>query len=204
MTIQEILAAQNRAANLCKKDRAVPYSKQTPAKKASSVQDILAAQRGACAHKATTAPARPAATSSSVADIIEKQKATAAAQKGSVYLNASQKEIIEDVKKRYNAFLEKLDRELDGQTLMMPRPGENVAVEEKAPAAEKEPEQGVFVPAMPAGPTDVALEPVSPESPVNGISVGDEMGGQVAVTVHPRRRRKMRLGNGVPEGAQVR
>ena len=193
MTIQEILAAQNRAANLCRKGKPAAYSKPV-AKPTDSVPDILAAQRNACARKAAPTQVPVKEISAGVASIIEKQCAAVAAQKGEAALSKSQKEIIDDVKKRYNKFLKKLDKELEGQELRMPQPVDIVKPVE--PVAEPETEQAgkVFVPNFPAGP-EVAVEPVAPGSPVNGISVGDEMGGQVAIGTRSRRRRKMRLGN---------
>lgn len=179
MTIQEILAAQQRAANATRK--AVPAR---PAVKpaGNSVADILAAQRKAseAARKVIAVQGAKPAQNNSVAEIIARQRATAAAQKAatagiSPVLSGEQKAIIGSIKERYHAFLAKLDQELAGQELFM-----------TPPAAEQAPAEPIFAPNVPAN-----AEVVVDANPVaNGISVGSEMGGQVTVSTRPKRQRK--------------
>jgi hypothetical protein len=40
---------------------------------------------------------------------------------------------------------------------------------------------------------EVVIEPQVAPSDVNGISVGEEMGGQVAVSTRPKRRRRVKI-----------
>jgi len=188
MTIQEILAAQQRASNATRK--AVPAR---PAVKpaGNSVADILAAQRKAseAARKVIAVRGAKPAQNNSVAEIIARQRATAAAQKAatagiSPVLSGEQKAIIESIKERYHAFLAKLDQELSGQELFM-----------APPAAEQAPAEPIFAPNVPAN-----AEVVVDANPVaNGISVGSEMGGQVTVSTRPKRQRKPKAAVKEPE-----
>ena len=192
MTIQEILAAQQRASNATRK--AVPAR---PAVKpaGNSVADILAAQRKAseAARKVIAVQGAKPAQNNSVAEIIARQRATAAAQKAatagiSPALSGEQKAIIESIKERYHAFLAKLDQELAGQELFM------------APhAAEQAPAEPIFAPNVPAN-----AEVVVDANPVaNGISVGSEMGGQVTVSTRPKRQRKQKTAAKEPEQVEA-
>ncbi len=191
MTIQEILAAQQRASNATRK--AVPAR---PAVKpaGNSVADILAAQRKAseAARKVIAVQGAKPAQNNSVAEIIARQRATAAAQKAatagiSPVLSGEQKAIIESIKERYHAFLAKLDQELAGQELFM-----------TPPAAEQAPTEPIFAPNVPANAEVV----VDTNPAVNGISVGSEMGGQVTVSTRPKRQRKQKAVAKEPEPAE--
>lgn len=192
MTIQEILAAQQRASNATRK--AVPAR---PAVKpaGNSVADILAAQRKAseAARKVIAVRGAKPAQNNSVAEIIARQRATAAAQKAatagiSPVLSGEQKAIIESIKERYHAFLAKLDQELAGQELFM-----------TPPAAEQAPAEPIFAPNVPAD-AEVVVE----ANPVaNGISVGSEMGGQVTVSTRPKRQRKQKAVAKEPEPVEA-
>ena len=192
MTIQEILAAQQRASNATRK--AVPAR---PAVKpaGNSVADILAAQRKAseAARKVIAVQGAKPAQNNSVAEIIARQRATAAAQKAatagiSPVLSGEQKAIIESIKERYQTFLAKLDQELAGQELFM-----------APPAAEQAPAEPIFAPNVPAN-AEVVVE-TNPA--VNGISVGSEMGGQVTVSTRPKRQRKQKAAAKEPEPAET-
>ena len=192
MTIQEILAAQQRASNATRK--AVPAR---PAVKpaGNSVADILAAQRKAseAARKVIAVQGAKPAQNNSVAEIIARQRATAAAQKAatagiSPVLSGEQKAIIESIKERYQTFLAKLDQELAGQELFM-----------APPAAEQAPAEPIFAPNVPAN-AEVVVE-TNPA--VNGISVGSEMGGQVTVSTRPKRQRKQKAAVKEPEPAET-
>ena len=198
MTIQEILAAQQRASNATRK--AVPAR---PAVKpaGNSVADILAAQRKAseAARKVIAVQGAKPAQNNSVAEIIARQRATAAAQKAatagiSPVLSGEQKAIIESIKERYHAFLAKLDQELAGQELFMAPPAA-----EQAPATEQTPAEPIFAPNVPAN-----AEVVVDANPVaNGISVGSEMGGQVTVSTRPKRQRKPKAVAKEPEQVET-
>ena len=204
MTIQEILAAQQRASNATRK--AVPAR---PAVKpaGNSVADILAAQRKAseAARKVIAVQGAKPAQNNSVAEIIARQRATAAAQKAatagiSPALSGEQKAIIESIKERYHAFLAKLDQELAGQELFMTPPAaEQVPAAEQAPATEQTPAEPIFAPNVPAN-----AEVVVDANPVaNGISVGSEMGGQVTVSTRPKRQRKPKAVAKEPEQVET-
>ena len=191
MTIQEILAAQQRASNATRK--AVPAR---PAVKpaGNSVADILAAQRKAseAARKVIAVQGVKPAQNNSVAEIIARQRATAAAQKAatagiSPVLSGEQKAIIESIKERYQTFLAKLDQELAGQELFM-----------APPAAEQAPAEPIFAPNVPANAEVV----VDANPAANGISVGSEMGGQVTVSTRPKRQRKQKAVVKEPEPAE--
>lgn len=192
MTIQEILAAQQRASNATRK--AVPAR---PAVKpaGNSVADILAAQRKAseAARKVIAIQGAKPAQNNSIAEIIARQRATAAAQKAATaginpVLSGEQKAIIESIKERYHTFLAKLDQELAGQELFM-----------TPPATEQAPAEPIFAPNVPAN-AEVVVE-TNPA--VNGISVGSEMGGQVTVSTRPKRPRKQKAVAKEPEPAET-
>lgn len=138
-----------------------------------SIQQILAAQRAAVAatRKVVTPPPARAEHGNSVAEIVERQRAIVAAQKAASGMNPllsrEQKAIIESVREKYNKFIAKLDAELGGAELFMPKPGEPI-----------------FSPNVP-GNTEVTIETHDGDSAANGISVGDEMGGQVTFSARP-------------------
>lgn len=194
MSIQEILAAQQRAAKAtCKYKAPVvrkPVSKPAP----SSVQDLLKAQQAtANATRKVIVPPFPAAQArtASVAELIERQRITAAAQKAptsgvSPVLSANQKAVIDSIRERYKTFLAKLDKELEGQELFMPPPA-------PAPVEEK-PTEPIFTPNIPAS-ENLVVEAAEAPAGVNGISVGEELGGQVAITARPKRKRKAKVVN---------
>lgn len=194
MSIQEILAAQQRAAKAtCKYKAPVvrkPVSKPAP----TSVQALLKAQQAtANATRKVIVPPSPAAQAktASVAELIERQRITAAAQKAptsgvSPVLSANQKAVIDSIRSRYETFLAKLDKELAGQELFMSPPA-SASVEEK-------PAEPIFAPNVPAS-DGLVIEAAEAPAGVNGISVGEELGGQVAITVHPKRKRKAKAVN---------
>lgn len=200
MSIQEILAAQQRAAKAtCKYKAPVvrkPVSKPAP----TSVQALLKAQQAtANATRKVIVPPSPAAQAktASVAELIERQRITAAAQKAptsgvSPVLSANQKAVIDSIRSRYETFLAKLDKELEGQELFMPQPA-------PAPVEEK-PAEPIFTPNIPAS-ENLVVEAAEAPAGVNGISVGEEMGGQVAITARPKRKRKAKAVNQESEPA---
>lgn len=191
MSIQEILAAQQRAAKATCKYKA-PVVRQPAAKPAhTSVQDLIQAQQAtANTTRKVIVPSSPAtrSNSASVAELIERQRITAAAQKEhrSGALSASQKAVIDSIREEYNAFLANLEKELAGQELFMAPPA-SASVEEK-------PAEPIFAPNVPAS-DDLVVEAAEAPAGVNGISVGEELGGQVAITVHPKRKRKAKAVN---------
>lgn len=163
-----------------------------------SIQEILAAQQRAakatCKYKAPVVTQTKAATqakAASVAELIERQRITAAAQKASrsgvsPVLSANQKAVIDSIRGRYNTFLAKLDKELEGQELFMPPP---------APApVEETPAEPIFTPNVPAS-ENLVVEATEAPAGVNGISVGEELGGQVAITTRLKRKRKAKAVN---------
>lgn len=194
MSIQEILAAQQRAAKAtCKYKASVvrkPVSKPAP----TSVQALLKAQQAtANATRKVIVPPSPAAQAktASVAELIERQRITAAAQKAptsgvSPVLSANQKAVIDSIRDRYKTFLAKLDKELAGQELFMTPPA-------PAPVEEKLAEP-IFTPNVPTS-ENLVVEAAEAPAGVNGISVGEEMGGQVAITARPKRKRKAKAVN---------
>jgi hypothetical protein len=124
-----------------------------------------------------------------VAELIERQRITAAAQKAptsgvSPVLSANQKAVIDSIRDRYKTFLAKLDKELEGQELFMPPPA-------PAPVEEK-PAEPIFTPNVPAS-ENLVVEAAEAPAGVNGISVGEELGGQVAITARPKRKRKAKV-----------
>ena len=195
MSIQEILAAQQRAAKATCKFKA-PVVRKPAAKPAptSSVQAMLKAQQAtANATRKVIVPPSPAAQAktASVAELIERQRITAAAQKAptsgvSPVLSANQKAVIDSIRSRYETFLAKLDKELEGQELFMPQPA-------PAPVEEK-PAEPIFAPNIPSS-ENLVVEAVEAPAGVNGISVGEELGGQVAITSRPKRKRKAKAVN---------
>ncbi len=197
MSIQEILAAQQRATKATCKYKA-PLVRKPAAKPASTpIQDLLKAQQAAAnATRKVIVQPSPAdqAKTASVAELIERQRITAAAQKAptsgvSPVLSANQKAVIDSVRARYNTFLAKLDKELEGQELFMPPP---------APA--QKPAEPIFTPNVPAS-ENLVVEASEAPAAVNGISVGEEMGGQVAISVRPKRKRKAKVVNQESEPA---
>lgn len=200
MSIQEILAAQQRAAKAtCKYKAPVvrkPVSKPAP----TSVQALLREQQATATatHKVIVPPSPAAqAKTASVAELIEQQRIIAAAQKVptsgvSPVLSASQKAVIDSIRSRYETFLAKLDKELDGQELFMPQPA-------PAPVEEK-PAEPIFAPNIPSS-ENLVVEAVEAPAGVNGISVGEELGGQVAITSRPKRKSKAKAVNQESEPA---
>lgn len=157
-----------------------------------SIQEILAAQQRAakatCKYKA---PVVTRAKAASVAELIERQRITAAAQKASrsgvsPVLSANQKAVIDSIRDEYQTFLAKLDKELAGQELFMTPPA-------PAPVEEK-PAEPIFTPNVPAS-ENLVVEATEAPAGVNGISVGEEMGGQVAITTRLKRKRKAKAVN---------
>lgn len=201
MSIQEILAAQQRAAKATCKYKDLPVRK--PASKPvapNSVQDLIKAQQAAVnATRKVIVPQSPdtRARAASVAELVERQRITVAAQKAatsglSPVLSADQKAVIDSIRERYKTFLAKLDKELEGQELFMAPPA-------LAPVEEK-PSEPIFTPNVPTS-EDLVVEAVEAPAGVNGISVGDELGGQVAVAVRPKRKRKAKSVNQESEPA---
>lgn len=198
MSIQDILKAQQRAVSATRKVKPAPFRKPEPNVGNRTVQDLVKAQQTAASVTrkspvATTAEPEP---KSNVAEIIERQRAIVAAQKAatsgiSPALSSSQKAVVDAVREQYKKFLAKLDEELAGQELRMtPPPAPKAPVDEKPePAPEPEP---IFTPNVP-GNMEVVIEPQVGPSGVNGISVGEEMGGQVAVSTRPKRKRRIKL-----------
>lgn len=194
MSIQEILAAQQRAAKATCKYKAPaernPVFKPAP----TSVQALLREQQATTnATRKVIVPPSPVAQAktASVAELIERQRITAAAQKASrsglsPVLSANQKAVIDSIREEYNTFLAKLDKELAGQELFMTPPA-------PAPVEEK-PAEPIFTPNVPAS-EDLVVEAAEAPAGVNGISVGEELGGQVAITVRPKRKRKAKAVN---------
>lgn len=70
-----------------------------------------------------------------------------------------------------------------------------------APApVEEKPAEPIFTPNVPAS-ENLVVEAAEAPAGVNGISVGEEMGGQVAITVRPKRKRKAKAVNQESEPA---
>lgn len=185
MSIQDILKAQQRAASA----KPAPYRKPEPNAGNRTVQDLLKAQQTAASatRKTPVATAVKSEPNSNVAELIERQRVIAAAQKAatsgiSPVLSSNQKAVVDAVREQYKKFLTKLDKELAEQELRMTPP----PAPAPAPAPEPEP---IFTPNVP-GNMEVVMEPQVAPSDVNGISVGEEMGGQVAVTARPKRKRR--------------
>ena len=198
MSIQDILKAQQRAASATRKFKPAPYRKPEPNAGNRTVQDLLKAQQTAASatRKTPVATAVKSEPNSNVAELIERQRVIAAAQKAatsgiSPVLSSNQKAVVDAVREQYKKFLTKLDKELAEQELRMtPPPAPNAPVEEKpTPVPEPEP---IFTPNVP-GNMEVVIEPQVGPSDVNGISVGEEMGGQVAVSTRPKRRRRTKI-----------
>lgn len=187
MSIKDILAAQQRATNATRKYNPPPPMRKLATKpNTQTVRDVLSAQQMAAnaTRKPTVAPAPNPVQSKTIAEIIEKQRVTAAAQKSATsginpVLSSNQKAVIDDIRARYNKFIEKLGQELAGQELFMTPPPE------QAPKKE----EPIFTPNVPEN-AEVVIEAQEVPAAVNGISVGEEMGGQVSVAVRPKRKRK--------------
>ena len=200
MSIQEILAAQQRAAKATCKYKALPVRKPVAKQAPNSAQDLIKAQQATVnATRKVIVPPSPdtRARAASVAELVERQRITAAAQKAptsgvSPVLSANQKAVIDSIRERYKTFLAKLDKELGGQELFMPPPA-------PAPVEEK-PAEPIFTPNILTSET-LVVEAAEAPAGVNGISVGEEMGGQVAITVRPKRKRKAKAVNQESEPA---
>ena len=200
MSIQEILAAQQRAAKATCKYKALPVRKPVAKQAPNSAQDLIKAQQATVnATRKVIVPPSPdtRARAASVAELVERQRITAAAQKAptsgvSPVLSANQKAVIDSIRERYKTFLAKLDKELAGQELFMPPPA-------PAPVEEK-PAEPIFTPNILTSET-LVVEAAEAPAGVNGISVGEEMGGQVAITVRPKRKRKAKAVNQESEPA---
>ena len=194
MSIQEILAAQQRAAKATCKHRTPlvrkPVAKQAP----NSAQDLIKAQQATVnATRKVIVPQSPdtQARAASVAELVERQRIAVAAQKAatpglSPVLSADQKAVIDSIRERYKTFLAKLDKELGGQELFMSPPAH-------APVEEK-PAEPLFTPNIPAS-ENLVVEAAKAPVGVNGISVGEELGGQAAIAVRPKRKRKVKAVN---------
>ena len=200
MSIQEILAAQQRAAKATCKHQTPLVRKPVAKPVHNSVQDLIKSQQATVnATRKVIVPQSPdtRARAASVAELVERQRITAAAQKAptsgvSPVLSANQKAVIDSIRERYKTFLAKLDKELAGQELFMPPP---------APApVEETPAEPIFTPNILASET-LVVEAAEAPAGVNGISVGEEMGGQVAITVRPKRKRKAKAVNQESEPA---
>ena len=200
MSIQEILAAQQRAAKATCKHQTPLVRKPVAKPVHNSVQDLIKSQQATVnATRKVIVPQSPdtRARAASVAELVERQRITAAAQKAptsgvSPVLSANQKAVIDSIRERYKTFLAKLDKELAGQELFMPPPA-------PAPVEEK-PAEPIFTPNILASET-LVVEAAEAPAGVNGISVGEEMGGQVAITVRPKRKRKANAVNQESEPA---
>ena len=200
MSIQEILAAQQRAAKATCKHQTPLVRKPVAKPVHNSVQDLIKSQQATVnATRKVIVPQSPdtRARAASVAELVERQRITAAAQKAptsgvSPVLSANQKAVIDSIRERYKTFLAKLDKELAGQELFMPPPA-------PAPVEEK-PAEPIFTPNILASET-LVVEAAEAPAGVNGISVGEEMGGQVAITVRPKRKRKAKAVNQESEPA---
>ena len=194
MSIQEILAAQQRAAKATCKHQTPLVRKPVAKPVHNSVQDLIKSQQATVnATRKVIVPQSPdtRARAASVAELVERQRITAAAQKAptsgvSPVLSANQKAVIDSIRERYKTFLAKLDKELAGQELFMPPP---------APApVEENPAEPIFTPNILASET-LVVEAAEAPAGVNGISVGEELGGQVAITARPKRKRKAKVVN---------
>lgn len=194
MSIQEILAAQQRAAKATCKYKALPVRKPVAKQAPNSAQDLIKAQQATVnATRKVIVPQSPdtQARAASVAELVERQRIAVAAQKAatpglSPALSADQKAVIDSIRERYKTFLAKLDKELGGQELFMSPPAH-------APVEEK-PAEPIFTPNVPAS-EDLVVEAAKAPVGVNGISVGEELGGQVVITARPKRNRKAKAVN---------
>lgn len=194
MSIQEILAAQQRAAKATCKYKVLPVRKPVAKQAPNSAQDLIKAQQATVnATRKVIVPQSPdtQAKTASVAELIERQRITAAAQKASTSgvspaLSADQKAVIDSIRERYKTFLAKLDKELGGQELFMSPPAH-------APVEEK-PAEPLFTPNIPAS-ENLVVEAAEAPAGANGISVGEELGGQVVITARPKRNRKAKAVN---------
>lgn len=194
MSIQEILAAQQRAAKATCKYKALPVRKPVAKQAPNSAQDLIKAQQATVnATRKVIVPQSPdtQARAASVAELVERQRIAVAAQKAatpglSPALSADQKAVIDSIRERYKTFLANLDKELGGQELFMSPPA-HTPVEEK-------PAEPLFTPNIPAS-ENLVVEAAKAPVGVNGISVGEELGGQVAIAVRPKRKRKVKAVN---------
>ena len=189
MSIQEIIAAQQKAVKATCKSKMMVVRK--PAAPSQSVQAMIKAQQAAKVTPKVVPPPAPKPANSTIAEMIEQQRIAVAARQAatsgvSPVLSSNQKAVIDSIRDRYKTFLAKLDKELAGQELFMPPPAPK-PVEEK-------PAEPIFTPNVPAS-EELVVEAVEAPAGVNGISVGEEMGGQVAVTARPKRKRKAKAVN---------
>lgn len=181
MTIQEIIAAQQRAVNATCKNKMMVARKPATNAPGQSIQAMLQVQQAAKVNPKVVPPSVPGPKNNTIAEMIEQQRIAVAARQAatsgmSQALSSNQRAVIDSIRDRYKAFLAKLDKELAGQELVMPPP---------AP----KPAEPIFAPNVPAS-EEIVIEAGEVPAGVNGISVGEEMGGQVAVTVRPKRKRK--------------
>lgn len=192
MSIQEILAAQQRAASATRKYKPAPFRNSGSGAK-KTVAELLKAQQTSA--KATRKPVAvqpiPPAAKSNIAELIEQQRITAAAQKPATSgvshaISASQKATVDAIKEAYKKFIAKLDKELAGQEWFA---GNGAADKPVDKPQEPEHQEPIFTPNVPDT-MEVVIEPQNERSAVNGISVGEEMGGQVAVSARPKRKRR--------------
>jgi len=165
MTIQEILAAQKKASDASRKARPAPVP--TPAAR-STVSEVLAAQRMAASrHKPAAPVSNPGQPNHTVAEIIERQRATAAAQQAERNARGIANEnsaVISELKSRYQAFLNELEAELGDEQL-------------------------VFVPNVPDN-AEPVMVPAAENPAINGISVGSESGESVAIVMKPATKKR--------------
>lgn len=197
MSIQEIIAAQQKAVKATCKSKMMVVRKPAPKAPSQSIQAMIAAQQSAKVNPKIVLPQAPKPKNSTIAEMIDQQRIAVAARQAATsgvnpVLSANQKAVIDSVRERYKTFLAKLDKELEGQELFMPPPA-------PAPVEEK-PAEPIFTPNVPASET-LVVEAAEAPAGVNGISVGEEMGGQVAITVRPKRKRKAKAVNQESEPA---
>jgi hypothetical protein len=198
ISIQDILAVQHRAAKATRKSNIPLVIKPASNPAPISIQNMLKAQQVTVnATRAVSVPSSPdtQAKAASVAELIERQRITADAQKAptsvvSQSLSINQKAVIDSIREQYKTFLTKLDKELGEPELFMSTPA-------PAPVEEK-PIEPFFAPNVPAS-EGLVVEAAEAPAGVNGISVGEEMGGQVVITVRPKRKRKTKAMEQVSE-----
>ncbi len=197
MSIQEIIAAQQKAVKATCKNKMMVVRKPAPKAPSQSIQAMIAAQQSAKVNPKVVLPPAPKPKNSTIAEMIDQQRIAVAARQAatsgvSPVLSANQKAVIDSIRERYKTFLAKLDKELEGQELFMPPPA-------PAPVEEK-PTEPIFTPNVPAS-ENLVVEAAEAPAGMNGISVGEEMGGQVAITVRPKRKRKAKAVNQESEPA---
>ena len=181
MSIKEIIAAQQRAAQASKKPNTPARSAQQIAK---STVDLIAQQRKAAAatnkFNAAKQPLPPApAQSNSVKELIAAQQRAAEADKAAreARVNANHnpkanEAIINKYRAEYTKFLEKLENETANSEPLLFTPN---------------------IPKQVSAETVVEVKEASPD--VNGISVGEEAGGTVEIKMKPKRPRRPKKAN---------